>query len=161
MYDAESDRILFGKQPWHLERYRHLDDNGLAGAFLSLMQQQGMTVRKLDILRYRESPQRLKYLADTQHVLVLPGELDDEWYLRDIGSFIGFLQDGGKAVVVQRKGSGYVYYDPSEWSGSRITPAGAGMLSKEGVFLYEIPDQTKHSAARLLLKSLWKQKQED
>ena len=158
--DAASYSSLFDTGSWNPDRYRHLDDNGLSEAFLALIGYQGMPVKEMDILRYRESPDRLRYLSAAQHVLAMPCALGEKWYLRDIGSFIGFLRGSRMAVVVLKKGLGYVYYDPSVQSMNRITPANAGLLSDEGVFVYDIPDQTKRSGIRLLLESLWRQKKE-
>ena len=159
-FTVEADSSLFSTNPWNPDRYRQLDDNGLAAAFMTLCREMRIPVIEPDTLRYRESQERLNYLADSQHVMAVPCMLGEKWYSRELSPFIGFLRESGQAVVVRKKGFGYVCYDPFVPGFTRITSANAEILSEEGIFIYRIPDQTKRSGVRVLLDSLLTQKRE-
>ena len=117
-------------------------------------------------LHYKEAPETVKTLeGQLEHVLQPQGmlyrkvQLEDNWYKRAVGAYLGFrAEDGSPLALIPSGLTGYRCYDPAAGESFAVTAGTRDKIKKEAYCFYRPLPQKKISIpmlVRYLLGSLY------
>ena len=109
-------------------------------------------------LHYEEAPESVKTLDEQlEHVLYPQGmmyrrvRLEDDWYKRAVGAYLGFRSDNGAPLALIPSGlTGYRCYDPAAGESYAVTKGTRDRIEREAYCFYRPLPQQKISIPMLV-----------
>ena len=139
---ADALRQTAGSVLGQREEYIH-DDRVLTGSALE-------KIMRYYRLHYEEAPETVKTLDDQlEHVLYPQGmmyrkvRLEDAWYRRAVGAYLGFRSDSGSPLALIPSGlTGYRCYDPAAGESFAVTAGTRDRIRRDAYCFYRpLPQQ--------------------
>ena len=139
---ADALRQTAGSVLGRREEYIH-DDRVLTGSALE-------KIMRYYRLHYEEAPETVKTLDDQlEHVLYPQGmmyrkvRLEDAWYRRAVGAYLGFRSDSGSPLALIPSGlTGYRCYDPAAGESFAVTAGTRDRIRRDAYCFYRpLPQQ--------------------
>ncbi len=154
------DKIFFGELKGRREDFLVNKNNKFVYAFLCLTEIVVGRVNKIDEARLEASEEPLEYLKNVENVYAYYFQLDYGWHRREMGPFIGFLDEKKIPVILTFRNGRYYLFNPEDGSKVYVDKTIASRISDEALAILPKSSNGIKNGRKLLFNSVKKQKKE-
>ena len=145
------------------DRVMENNENEFARAFLYVVRLMGGKIMPIDetklkyTVKNRDYQADVDYLCEAHNAYAMQTTLEEGWYKKDYGPFVGFELQSGRPVVFTRTARGYKVVN-ADGSSKRVTASAVKNYDRAVIFITPVADTEKMTARKLMAASVKLQK---